>query len=64
MSSAAPVLRRERYGRFWAVYEDDALLCVTVYKKGANAVIERLVPGKEKATTRKSTQPEPRGSTS
>jgi hypothetical protein len=36
-------LRLARYGRrFWAVYEDDALLCVTVYKKGARAVIERL----------------------
>ena len=38
----ATLLRYERYGRYWAVYEDDALLCVTVYKKGALAVIERL----------------------
>ena len=36
------LVRYERYGRYWAVYEDDALLCVTVYKKGALAVIERL----------------------
>ena len=28
--------------RFWAVYEDGQLLCVTVYKKGALAVMRRL----------------------
>jgi hypothetical protein len=28
--------------RNWAVYEDDTLLCLTVYKKGACSVIERL----------------------
>jgi hypothetical protein len=34
----------ERYGktRFWAVYEAGELVCVTVYKKGANAVKQRL----------------------
>lgn len=31
-----------RYGRHWAVYENQALLCVVLYKKGARAVIERL----------------------
>jgi hypothetical protein len=32
------------YGsRFWAVYEGETLVCVTVYKKGARSVIERLV---------------------
>jgi hypothetical protein len=32
-----------RYGsRNWAVYEDGDLLCVTVYKKGAVAVAERI----------------------
>lgn len=31
-----------RYGRFWAVYEDEELLCVTVYRKGAQAVIDRI----------------------
>jgi hypothetical protein len=31
------------YGsRYWAVYEREALLCVTVYKKGARTVVERL----------------------
>ena len=33
----------ERYGkRFWAVYEAGDLLCVTVYKRGAQAVKARL----------------------
>lgn len=31
-----------KYGRFWAVYEDEELICVTVYKKGAMEVIRRL----------------------
>jgi hypothetical protein len=33
----------ERYGsRNWAVYEDGELLCVTLYKRGAKAVAERI----------------------
>jgi hypothetical protein len=38
------VLTVERYRRtrFWALYEAGELLCVTVYKKGANAVKERI----------------------
>jgi hypothetical protein len=36
-------LRFARYGkRFWAVYENESLLCVTAYKKGAQAVVQRL----------------------
>lgn len=35
-------IERYRGRRFWAVYEDGALLCVTVYKKGALAVVGRL----------------------
>ena len=32
-----------RYGRFWAVYDSDgALVCVTVYRKGAVEVVRRL----------------------
>ena len=31
-----------RHGRFWAVYEGGSLLCVTVYRKGAEAVAARL----------------------
>ncbi len=28
--------------RFWAVYDGDTLVCITVYKKGACSVIDRL----------------------
>lgn len=35
-------VERYRQTRFWAVYEAGELVCVTVYKKGANAVKERL----------------------
>src|SRR5262245_43048243 len=31
-----------RYGRFWAVYDQSALLVVTVYRRGALEVIRRL----------------------
>lgn len=39
-----PNLRVERYrrSRFWAVYVNDELLAVTVYKKGALAVREMI----------------------
>ncbi len=31
------------YGRYWAVYDaQGVLICVTVYKKGAEAVVRRL----------------------
>ena len=40
---AATTFRMERYGsRFWAIYDGDALVCVTVYKRGAVEVIRRL----------------------
>ena len=36
-------MRLEKYGRFWAVYDElEELICVTVYKKGALEVIRRL----------------------
>src|ERR1043166_6377910 len=35
---------RYKFTRFWAVYDDGKLLCVTVYLKGAMAVVE-LVNG-------------------
>lgn len=35
-------VERYRKTRFWAVYDCAELVCVTVYKKGANAVKERL----------------------
>ena len=28
-----------RWGRFWAVYDGDELLCITVYLKGARASV-------------------------
>lgn len=33
---------RYKFTRFWAVYDGDKLLCVTVYLKGAMAVVERI----------------------
>lgn len=41
------MLTVERYARtrFWALYENRQLLCVTVYKKGANAVRDRIERG-------------------
>ncbi len=35
-------VQRKAYSRFWEVLEDGELLCVTVYKKGAVAVKERI----------------------
>jgi hypothetical protein len=35
-------VERYRKTRFWAVYDRGELVCVTVYKKGANAVKARL----------------------
>ena len=36
-------MKLEKYGRFWAVYDElGRLICVTVYKKGAIEVIRRL----------------------
>ena len=38
-------MRIEKYGntRFWALYDETgALICVTVYKKGALEVLRRL----------------------
>jgi hypothetical protein len=38
-------MRIERYGntRYWAVYASDgALICITVYRKGAAEVVRRL----------------------
>ncbi len=37
-------MRIEKYGsKYWAVYDDeDELVCLTVYKKGACEVVKRL----------------------
>jgi len=57
-------LRFERYKRrFWAVYEGDDLLCVTLYQKGARAVIERIRHGAPEGRPEQRERPEPCGST-
>jgi hypothetical protein len=35
-------IAKYRNTRYWAVWEGHQLLCVTVYKKGARAVIRRI----------------------
>lgn len=35
-------ISRYRKTRFWGLYDGSELLCVTVYKKGARAVKDRL----------------------
>jgi len=36
-------MRFEKYGKYWAVYDDaNELVCITVYQKGAKSVIRRL----------------------
>lgn len=35
--------------RFWAVFRDGELLAVTVYKRGAEAIVRTLEPGTDKA---------------
>ena len=39
------MIKVKRYGRHWAVYDADTLICVTVYKKGALSLKERLING-------------------
>ncbi len=44
---------RYKFTRFWAVYDGDNLLCITVYLKGALAVIERITGMKPEPPKRK-----------
>lgn len=37
-----PRVRIEPHGRYWAVYEGAELICLTVYRKGAAKITERL----------------------
>jgi len=37
-------LSLQKYGRFWAVYDQGTLVVVTVYRKGAVEVMKRLAP--------------------
>ena len=55
---------RYKLTRFWAVYEDETLLCVTVYRKGARAVIDRVERGTPEERVERSERPESRGSIS
>ena len=36
-------VRKYRHTRFWAVYVDDELLAVVVYRKGARAIADMLI---------------------
>ena len=38
----AGTLRIERRRRYWAVFDGDVLVCITVYQKGAREVVRRL----------------------
>ena len=40
--SSRYTMGRYPYSRFWAVYDQGELVCVTVYKKGALEVVRRL----------------------
>lgn len=42
IADRAAAIRVERRGRFWAVYEGDQLLCLTVYRRGADAIVARI----------------------
>ena len=45
MTRAELTVARYRRTRFWGLYEAGVLLCVTVYKKGAEAVKTRIERG-------------------
>jgi hypothetical protein len=48
-------IERYRRTRFWAVYEQGELLCVTVYRKVATVVRTRLDPPPNTAAERRTT---------
>ncbi len=48
-------ITRHGKSRFWRVYEDNELLCVPVYKKGAIAVAKRITELKQEIETLKGT---------
>ena len=50
---------RYKFTRFWAVYDDGTLLCITVYLKGALAVIERITGKRPERPKRKKEKPRP-----
>jgi hypothetical protein len=44
-------LTLQKYGRFWAVYDQGTLVVVTVYRKGALEVMKRLAPHQSPTTS-------------
>lgn len=58
------MLRIERYPgtRFWGLYESGQLLCVTVYKKGAEAVKTRIERGEPLPPPIRAAPPKPSAS--
>lgn len=50
---------RYKFTRFWAVYDGDELLCITVYLKGAMAVVERVNGVKPEPPKRKKAKKPP-----
>lgn len=59
MRRAKLTIKRYRDTRFWGLYESGVLLCVTVYKKGARAVQDRLERGTVE-TARPKSEPVPK----
>lgn len=51
-------IERYRGSRFWGLYESGTLLCVTVYKKGAEAVKTRIERGEPLPPPIRPTTPE------
>lgn len=46
-----------KYGtRYWAVYQGDELICVTVYRRGALEVAHRLSPPTNEPTIQSAAQ--------
>jgi hypothetical protein len=46
-----------RWGRFWAVYEGEDLVCVCVYLRGAREVVRRLANGRDVIEPRRASRP-------
>ncbi|MBK1835024.1 hypothetical protein [Roseibacillus ishigakijimensis] len=65
MAEQSPTYRITKYrrSRNWAVYQGEELLVVTVYKKGAQAVVDALTAAHERKRparkSRKAQRPQP-----
>lgn len=59
MRRAPLTIAHYRNTRFWGLYESGVLLCVTVYKKGAEAVRKRIESGEPLAAPALAPLPEP-----